>query len=193
MKIGIDIDNTMYHLDVVEQVSTLLNLDFKTEDVKHWLYDKQRVNGFPKYFTDLIYAHFDDPNYLGKLKLYDGVYEKLKQWKNNNHQLYIITARRPSVYIETVKMLNRDFGLGFFDGIHFVEHKTDAKEDMFKTLKLDVWIDDNPKDIENACYLGLNVYCINNQYTKYNDKTVLYCTNNYDKFSVVRCIGDIYL
>ena len=193
MKIGLDIDQTMYHLDAIDQVSYLLGLDFKTEDVKHWVYDKQRINGFPKHFTDLVFALFDDPEYMGSLKIYDGVQEKLKEWKEAGHNLYVVSARRPNVQIASVTMLNRDFGVGFFDSIHFVEHKTDAKENLFKKLELDVWIDDNPKDIENACYIGIKTVAINNKYTHYNDEKVEHCMNVYDHFKYVKSIGEIVL
>ena len=193
MNIGLDIDQTMYHLDVVDRVSHLLGLNYKTEDVKHWMYDKQRINGFPKYFTDLVFAHFDKPDYMCKLKSYNGVYHKLLEWINARHKLYVISARKPSVQIETVQMLIKDFGSGFFESIHFVEHKTNAKENLFKELKLDIWIDDNPKDIENACHLGLMVYGINNKYTKYNDRMVLKCLQDFDNFEMVKGIKDINL
>lgn len=193
LNIGLDIDQTMYHLDAIDYISTLLNMNYKTEDVKHWVYDKQRVNGFPKHFTDLVFALFDDPNYMGNLDVYDDVQYRLGEWKLDGHKLFVISARRPSVQIETVRMLNRDFGYGFFESIHFVEHKTDAKERLFKDLKLDVWIDDNPKDIDNACYLGINTYAITNEYTKYNHKKVEHCLKVYDHCTAVKNIGEIKL
>jgi len=193
MKIGIDVDNTMYHLDAIDKISELLGMSYTTEDVKHWVYDKQRINGFPKHFTDLVFALFDDPKYMGSLDVYDGVVDKLKQLKKDGHELYVLTARRPSVQIATVRMLNHDFGIAFFDSINFVEHKTDAKLNLFKKLELDVWIDDNPKDIENACYLGMKVYGINNRHTRYNDDKVEHCNRVYDDFNAVTGIGEINL
>lgn len=211
LNIGLDIDQTMYNLDVIEKTSELLGLNYKSTDVKHWVYDKHRVNGFPKYFTDIVYAHFDDPNYMGNLKLFDGVYDKLKQWKYDGHKLYVISARRPSVYIATVKMLKRDFNYpknpmtcksqwelericnDMFESIHFVEHKTDAKLNLFKELELDVWCDDNEKDIENACYMGIKTYAINNKYTQYNIDKVTECAIKYKECIPVPSIGDIEL
>lgn len=191
MNIGIDIDNTMYHLDVIEHVSKLFGLSYKSEDVKHWVYDKQRINGFPKYFTDIVYAYFDNSEYMGNLKIYDGVKDKLIKWKKDGHELYVISARKPSVHIATIQMLNRDFGVGFFNSIQFVEHKTNSKLDLFKNL--DVSVDDNPKDLENACYIGLKVYAINNKYTKYNDSKVNECIQKYNNCTKVGSIGEIKL
>ena len=193
LNIVLDIDQTMYHLDVIDHVSKLLGLNYKTEDVLHWVYDKQEVNGFPKHFTDLVFAHFDNAEYMGNLTLYDGVIENVKRWKNEGHNLYVITARQPSVYIATINMLNRDFGVGFFKSIHFVEHKTDAKLVLYKELGIDVTIDDNPIDIYKSCKLGLQVFAINNKYTKYNTEKVNYCIHNYYNCTKINSLGEIYL
>jgi FMN phosphatase YigB (HAD superfamily) len=193
MNIVIDIDNTLYHLDVIDKVSDLLGLDYKTEDVKHWVYDKEHINGFPKYFTDLVYSYFDDPKYMGNLDIYLGAKEKLVQWKSEGHNLYIISARKSNVAISTVKMLNRDFGAGFFKEIHFVEHKTDAKITLYRDLNIDMVIDDNPIDLEKSCELGIKVYAINNRYTGYNNIIIDKCLKIYDNIKKVECIGDIEL
>ena len=60
----------------------------------------------------------------------------------------------------------------FFKKVYFVEHKTDEKSDIFKKLDLDMWIDDNPKDIKNAVDLGINTYAIQSSVTRYNYREV---------------------
>ena len=114
LNIGIDIDATMYDLDVVEKVSSLLGTNHKSSGILHWLYDKQDINGLSKEFTDLIFLHFDDPKFMGNLRLHGYVRDKVTEWKDGGHNLYVITARRASVHIATIEMLNRDFGVGFF-------------------------------------------------------------------------------
>jgi len=194
MKISIDIDMTLYHLDVVDRVSELLGLKYKTEDVLHWVYDKKEINKFPKYFTDLIFVNFDSSRYMGNLKINNGAKNQLIQWKKDGHELYIISARTPSVQIATVEMLNRDFGIGFFKSIHFVPHKTDAKIKLYKELGIEVTIDDNPVDLVKSCEIGLTVYGINNKYTKYNNNAIYDCTLHCkNSFTKVESIKDINL
>lgn len=193
MKIGLDIDATMYRLDVIERVSELLGEEYTSEDIKHWVYDKEEINGMPKHFTDLVFSHFGDPMYMGNLKLNPYVRKKVHEWKDTGHELYVLTARKPEVHIATVKMLNRDFGVGFFKSIHMVEHKTDAKSKLFKDLELDVWIDDNPKDLVKASEMGINTYAINNSVTQYNTSKVNWCIEKYKHCKKVSNFGEIVL
>ena len=193
LNIGLDIDNTMYHLDVIERVSDLLGLNYKSKDVKHWIYDKQEINNFPKYFTDIIFKYFDDSDYMSSLHTYLGTKSKISLWKKQGHKLYVISARRPSVQIKTIEMLNRDFGVGFFESIHFVEHRTDAKIKLYKELNIDITIDDNPVDLQKSCENGLKVYAINNEYTQYNSKKLNEIEHLYPNLIRVENIGEIEL
>lgn len=172
-QIGLDIDQTMYFLDVIENASRLTGLNFTSEDVTHWLYDKD-TNRFPQWFVNIVYAHFDDPVYMGNLDLNIHVKQKLNKWKEMDWNLHIISARRPCVRIATIEMLNKDFGVGFFDTINFVDYKTNEKIPLFKELDLDIWIDDNPIDLEKARMNKIKTFAIYNRYTKYNHKKVDY-------------------
>ena len=44
----------------------------------------------------------------------------------------------------------------------------EKKEGVFKRLKLDMWVDDNPKDIVSAVKLGIKTIMISNEKTVYN-------------------------
>jgi len=186
MKIGIDLDQTLYHLDVIEHASKMLGLNFKSEDVKYWDYDNKN-NLYPSYFTYLVFQLFGDPKYMGGLQLNPNSKEKLLYWKSKGYELYIITARLPSVVVATIECLNRDFGEGFFEGIYFVEHEPNAKQSRFIELKLDVWIDDNANDLLKAHEMGIDTYAIYSKYTKYN-RTII---DQHDDIIKIKNLGDI--
>jgi len=188
MIIGIDLDQTLYCLDVIEHASKMLGLNYKSEDVLYWDYDNKN-NPYPEYFTHLVFQLFADQEYMGGLKLNKNAKAKLLYWKKEQHEMHIITARRPEVVVATIRCLNKDFGVGFFNGIHFVKHDLLAKKHKFFELKLDVWIDDNSNDLTSADNIGIKTYSICNDYTKYNRTAVASLQNT----TAVKNLGEIKL
>jgi FMN phosphatase YigB (HAD superfamily) len=179
LKIGLDIDNTMFHLDVVEKVSSLYNLTYTSSQVNEWDHSN---SGLPGFFTRAIKRMYREPSYMGSLQPFPGVLNKVKYWKSQGHELYVITARRDEIYYSTMQMLNMHFGSGFFDRIYFVDYNNPSEKKIYfwEKLALDMWVDDNPNDIREALlYTKIKkVFAISNEYTKYNRKTLDYLKND---------------
>lgn len=165
--IGVDLDSTVYHLDAVEKISKLYGLNYKSSENRHWDYRE-----FPSFFRKALQASFRKPEFICNLKLLPHAKPKLEFWKYRCfHKIYIITARYQEVILDTVKMLNKDFGKGFFEVIEFTDKKPGEKLKYFLKYKLDFWIDDSPSDIVDSVNAGIKTFVIRNDVTNYNKKS----------------------
>lgn len=161
MNIGIDLDQTLInHLVPVEEQAAK-NLGIKEyPEVNDW------------YFSSLTQEHkaeimrlFDDPYFMGinGNEPIPGTQEKLYNWSLMGHKIVIITARNKPIREETEHLVDEFFPV--VKKIRFTEIDQ-PKKDIMLEEKIDIWIDDNPKDIQTSCALGIETYLIYNDITK---------------------------
>lgn len=182
MNLCIDFDQTIVYNNLIASTSKELGYFYKHSDVRDWYFST-----FPRDFRVELYKRFEQSKYMvDNLTIINGVIDKLNQWKRDKHKIYIITARSEKIRKDTIKFASSNFNM--IDKLYFVDIG-ESKENYWKKLKCDIWIDDNPNDIESACKLNIKTYCINNKYTKYNNYLKLLKLN----IDFVHSVADINL
>jgi uncharacterized HAD superfamily protein len=161
MKIGLDLDNTILE-------SKLFEMTFREFGKRFVHAIDWPMSNFPKDIRDVIWKRFNSNYFMCHEDVVFPIknsIDKLKEWKKQKHELIIITARNKEIRMETRKMINKLFPM--ITKMYFVSCG-EKKENVFKRLKLDVWIDDNPVDVMSALDLGIDIYMISNEKTLYN-------------------------
>jgi len=161
MIVGLDFDNTL-----VKSVVSYVKIAAEKTGVKdyppchdYWFTD------YPEKMREEIFKLFKDPKYMQAMEPLPGAIKRLELWKRDGHKLIIITARDILVKEASLKCINDLFPM--IDEVFFVPIGT-SKEELFKDLKIDVWIDDSPFDVPTAVRLGIKTYFISNIDTFYN-------------------------
>lgn len=183
MNIGIDIDGTMFDNFIIECVSKEHKLNYTKKDVIRW-----DLTGIPDVIREEVFRRYKNPLYMCNKKYNKPVINlksKLETWKKQGHKLIVISARDSKVRLDTKRMLNNYFE--GFDKILFV-NPSSTKKFKFLNEKLDIWIDDNPKECKSAVDLGIKTFLISNQKTHYNHNI-----RKYKNINVVSNISEINL
>jgi len=161
MIIGIDLDQTLVYME--ESVIKIAATNTKTKSYpKRFDYN---FSEFPEEMRKEIFRLFKDPVYMKRIVPIPGVTSKLKQWKQEGHKIVIITARDLCVEEVTREAVKKYFPM--VDTIHFVGIGN-SKESLFKSEKIDVWIDDNPKDVIASTNMGIRTCIVSSSHTCYN-------------------------
>lgn len=168
MNIAIDLDNTMVDLRAVEDVSIEMGLKYRMSDVMSWGY-----KDFPSNFVKKIYQKFSDPSYMCNLEPFDGVNDKLKEWKFQGHELTCITCRNPLIRKATENFVAKLFPeidfTNFINGISGLPGSlNESKISHLILMSADVLIDDGPHYIIDALNHNIRCFMISNNDTKYN-------------------------
>ena len=161
MNLGFDLDNTLFRLPTVEMAAKELGLPFSQKDSNDWA-----LNCFPKEMKLRIKKLFRTPEHMGNLLPYPGNPKKLKQWKEERHKLFAVTARTSTVHEVTFDMCDRHFP-GIFESVEFVEHDV-SKQPLLEKNKIDKWFDDAPMEVQRTAYNGIDTIMISNRDTAYN-------------------------
>jgi uncharacterized HAD superfamily protein len=182
MKIAIDFDSTLVSCPVIK----LTVKDFGLS----WMYFKNHrydLTDMPKKLCDEIKKRMTNSYYMiKKIKLFDGVKDKLKEWKNKGHKLILITARNKSIEEETKKYIRTKLPM-LFDKVIFVNNPEDKKKSLIRE-NIEVVIDDSPIVAKMSADLKLKTYLISNENTHYN-----YYIKTYKNVIPVEKIVDITL
>ena len=161
MIIGIDLDQTLVYME--ESVVKIAAKNTKTKSYpKRFDYN---FSEFPEEMRKEIFRLFEDPIYMKRIVPLPGAVNKLNQWKKEGHKIVIITARDLSVEEVTREAVKKYFPM--VDALHFVGIGN-SKEVLFKSEKIDVWVDDNPKDVIASTKMGIRTCLISNSHTCYN-------------------------
>lgn len=157
MVFAFDLDNTLVDMPVVEDCSKELGLNFKTSDVVSWGYKE-----FPKHLHEAIYRKFADESYMCSLKPFPWSHGVLDAIDASGHSSIIITERNRFLYDAT-----KIYAKKLFPQIRDVLF-VDGKLPSLRCNLIDVYIDDNPKYMNEAFSAGIRCYLISNDETKYN-------------------------
>ena len=177
MVIGIDLDSTLVDTE------SLITKYRKKHNVENLEYD-WKFTGYPEEFKKDIYEAFKSEA-MNCLPVFKGVPELLKKlWEDNT--IYIITARAECIRAGTLNFIEKD--IKYKDGVFFVD-VGESKKDIFKKLKLDMWIDDAPHDLLTAKGLGIYTVMISNESTPYNHY-IREHTQWFDSFASIDFFGE---
>lgn len=191
LNIGLDIDNTMFKLNVMDLLSTNKGAQYDSEQIYNWDLSDSWIS--PELKKE-IKSWFKDDKIMSSLEILDGTKEKLEQWKKEGKSLYSVTARSLRIKDSTIDMLENNFGKDMFSGIAFSSKHTKDKPYYWGYYDINVWIDDNPHDVKTALELGIpTVYGISNEHTSYNEVEFDLLKEKYSNFRIVSSIKEIDL
>jgi len=156
VKIVFDIDNTLFHNDVVEKISQKYNT---TRAVKHDLSD------LPEHVKNECFEAFSNVDTMCSLKPFTGLVGLDKWLVEQDHELYCVTARNEETMKEkTLEMLNV-FPHIPKDNIYFGKEK----KHIYRQIRPDIVIDDHIGHIVEAIGCGVkHIVLISNNLTPYN-------------------------
>jgi len=156
MNIIIDLDNTLFHNRVVNDVCNKY-------DIPHTKY--YTLQDLPQYAIDECMTMFKDPMIMNYLEPIKGVRERLDSLVSEGHTLYCVTGRNNTMKDGTIEMVERHYPM---ISKTYIADNFD-KRDIFKQLNADVVIDDHFKFILEALECGVEyVILISNNDTTYN-------------------------
>jgi len=161
MKIGLDLDSTLFDVPDVETASKSLGFTYTSEDTLSWT-----LSNYPKILQERIRDLWFDESFMCNLSLIPGVKDILTEWRHQGHELYVITARSPKLTFSTEKMVNENLP-GLIKSV-YVSGFSGTKIGIMKSLELDLWIDDSPHGVKDAMIEDFKTIMISNAQTKYN-------------------------
>jgi len=169
MIIGLDLDSTLIHAQ-----EKLDDIAAKQLGITQYERKDYHMSGYTELHRSLIEQMFEDPKYMGlqNQKPHERAYETLRKWKNQKHELHIITARDYSL-----NKCTRELVAAFFPGVIdsvILAPGHHAKLPVMQQLNLDCWVDDSPSGVAQSTSLGITTFLIVNEYTMdYNARTIL--------------------
>lgn len=117
------------------------------------------IDTYPRVIRDTMYKMFCDPFYMCNLIKVPFLNYFIKWLCRRGNTVYIITARHHLVQTSTKKWLRNYIGSEYYNNVLFVPPHTSKKE-MFKEINIDIWVDDNEKDVITAVEMGIETYHI---------------------------------
>jgi hypothetical protein len=175
MKIAIDVDDTMFDNDVLNQVLFENGID---PYIKNYSWD---LHELPENVINELYSRWNNPDYMCCLTPFLGVYKKLIELYEAGHELYALSARNSELRIRTIEMIEFHF-VNFYSCKNLItdlfciddstrdNNKVYGKNAILKSENFDVFIDDSPKYIEAAIseFPNMKIFLVSNIYTRHN-------------------------
>jgi len=161
LTVGVDIDNVLFHIPIVEHINEVFDTNYTYEDISDWAF-----KNFPDHVCAEAMAAFKSPEFMCSTKPFWNNYCTLRDWKLAGHTLYAITRRSVNLMSDTGRQLDRHYPNIFKDFI-FVTPE-DSKARWLKYVSADLHIDD--WDVEDSVAAGIPTWLITNDKTKYNHK-----------------------
>ena len=158
-RIGIDIDNTLIHIPVIEYVNKKYGTNYTYADYKDW-----SLANFPTEIANDIRYQFTNPGFMCRATGYLWSYPAVRDWVAAGHKLYAITRRASHLIRDTKIQIEREFH-GIFEDVFFVS-QNDSKARILKKVNADIHIDD--WDVNDSVRSGIKTWLITNEYTHYN-------------------------
>lgn len=160
MNVGVDLDNTLINLDIINALIERHNYPCSIEEYIDW-----NMDNFPKHIQSAAFKLFKDETFMcNNVKPIKGSQETIELW-SKKHNIILITARSEHLYDKTKQLVNDLFPhITDFNSVGFNQ----SKKDLFIEKKLDAWIDDAPHGIIDAIECGIKTYLISNETTRYN-------------------------
>lgn len=194
MRIGIDVDGVLTELnrfttDYLTKYLVKNNIDYQIGKADSVVYaafgiDEKIEDDFWEEYLDL---------YARKVRACAFVSEVIKKLKEDGHEIYIVTARW---------LTNRDDEVGedmrnkvkvwlcendiIYDKLIFTKAKKEKKLDEIKEFKIDLMIEDSPKNIEDLSKV-VPMICYHAEYNKdFNFENTTRCFSWYDIYHAIK-------
>jgi uncharacterized HAD superfamily protein len=158
-RIGVDIDNTLVHLPVIEYINLTYKTEYTEADFTDW-----NMNNFPKEIKEDVLNQFKNPEFMCRCRGYYGAYGKLRDLHASGVKLWGITRRAPNLINGTYAQIDKEFP-GIFEDIFFVRPE-ESKVKYLTYINADILIDD--WDVDDAVKAGFKVWLVTNEHTAYN-------------------------
>lgn len=159
-RIGVDIDNTLFHIPVIEYVNRKYGTSYKDSDMTSW-----SLQNFPEAIRNDVLEQFRSPDFMCTLKPEWGTYGKLRDWHAAGNKIYAVSRRADSLFMQTGRQLEKEFP-GLFEDYFFIR-PNESKASCLKWLGCDVHVDD--WDVEDSVNSGISTWLIVNEKTAYNE------------------------
>lgn len=159
LTIGVDIDNVLFHIPIVEHINEVFETDYTYADIQDWSF-----NNLPDNIRREAMSAFKSTEFMCSTKPYWNNYCTLRDWKLQGHTLYAITRRSLNLIEGTRSQLERHYPDLFRDFIFVTP--TDSKAYWLKKIRANVHIDD--WDVEDSVDAGIETWLITNDQTQYN-------------------------
>lgn len=156
--IGIDIDNTLFYIPIVEYINEKYGESYTHYDVNDW-----NFSNFPEHIREDIFAQFKNPEFMCHLKPIYGAFQTIRDWHSVGHKIYLITSRDFSIRRQTEDLIRKEF-LDLVEDVGFVGQ--DNKKAALKYYRITDFIDDYC--VEDGLDLKINTWMITNNRTIYN-------------------------
>lgn len=156
MRIGIDLDNTLFANTIVRDTVRPYGYGLPTN------YD---LTCYPDDLREQCFWNFKDSTKMHDLQPYPYNAETLQRWKDEGHTLIVVTARSLHFTEATTAMVKEYYPM--IDEVVLVE--SFDKRNAIRSLELDVYIDDHFDCVLQAVEVGVEtVVLISNEETPYN-------------------------
>lgn len=159
VRMGIDIDNTLVHIPVIEYINLTHKTSYTEADFTDW-----DLSNFPKEIREDVFAQFKNPDFMCRCRGYYGAYGKLRDLHASGVKLWAITRRAPNLIGGTYAQIDKEFP-GIFEDIFFVRPE-ESKVKYLTYINADVLVDD--WDVDDAVKAGFKVWLVTNEHTAYN-------------------------
>lgn len=156
--IGIDIDNTLFYIPMIEYVNGKYGTDYRHFDIKDW-----NLTDFPEHIRQDVLAQFKNPEFMCQLRSLPGAFQTIRDWHAAGHKIFVITKRDFSIRRATEAMIDREF-LGLVEEVGFVGD--DNKKAALRYYRITDFIDDFC--VDDGLDLNINTWMITNETTVYN-------------------------
>jgi hypothetical protein len=158
VNIGFDLDNTIAYpvvpfWDIVSSVLGVKNPGANHNYTISEVYNRE--------FTDACFRLFSTEWYTCRnMKPVSGINYLFSYLKNSmDCKIRIISARPECIRGATNKFIEDNFNIEFIDSYDYVGIRED-KISLFNKYHLDVWVDDNPKDVIDANNHNITTFLI---------------------------------
>jgi len=156
--IGIDIDNTLFYIPIVEYVNEKFGESYNHYDISDWSF-----SNLPEHIRQDIFQQFKNPDFMCRLHSLPGAFSTIRDWHSAGHRIFLITSRDFSIRRQTEDMIRKEF-LDLVEEVGFVGH--DNKKAALKYYRITDFIDDYC--VEDGLELKINTWLITNEKTVYN-------------------------
>lgn len=158
-RIGVDVDNTLVHIPIIEYVNHKYNTSYTEAEFKDW-----DLSFLPPEISKDVFEQFKNPDFMCRCRGYYGAYGKLRDLHASGVKMWAITRRHHNLINGTYSQIDTEFP-GLFENIFFVKPE-ESKVKYLNYINADALIDD--WDIEDAVKANYKVWLITNEHTAYN-------------------------
>jgi len=170
MRIGLDFDDVVADsgIAIIEMHNKKHGTHFKKEDFENFFFED--TWGVPREERNREIDEFFATDQLSKIDPMAGSLAAIRELKAAGHEIYIITGRANKDIEQTEIWIENHFP-DVFAGVHFAspsrtEEIPRKKSETCRELKIDVFIDDDPKNIIDVAGAGVRTFIFDHPWNR---------------------------